>query len=747
MRSVRNLFLASAVMASSAAAETVDSKSVYGSADFVPTPQRPINFRGDPTGGYPGATPPTRISEQENLRWKVNVGQGCGSAIVVGERVFVQAAPNALVCLDKATGKELWRRDKHVGQLDPKSTAAQCDGLMDQIGAIHVRYQQLHLKMRGLPDKSPELIALQAEIKQVEGTLPKGLLQVPGSKVSGYGNRGIYLIVMTPCSDGQTVVAVFPTGIAVAYDLQGKWIWSTSVRTPSDVPKDWPPSNYTTLPGQLQTSINTCPVFTREGIVVVVYGLVTYGIEAQSGKIRWKQANGGVGNSKEGGGFSNASPVLGVIGTESFVATGNGDVFRVRDGFLVFRGSGPGSTCSASPAFADGVFHWFPLAVKVVPGDPPKGEILWSFSPAMMKELVKTDYSPDRPYLSGNSDFASSIIIGNKILNYRWYPQGIPQKLISIDAPNGKGLSFYDIDKDTSKIKPISGKNGTDAGVGARIYGGIVRAGNYLIFAHSDGRVKIIPINETFTPVRVCPMPDAIYGQPTCDGIALYVRTVNSLYRFDNPTVVISGANQFVDKTEVTFQSPHEGAIRYTLDGSEPTAQSAAYAKPIVLDRTATVSAAVFAPDGKRLPSSRREFTKREAKHLTADQWVKAEEVYELHGPCMGDDKESIQQIDNGAAIAFGPYEIADNLKTIEIMVALPPDRAGGKVHVRLDSKTGREIGVHQFQSTGGWQQYRTQKLALSGDPSGKHLLYFVFDGEDGICNLKQFRFLAEAAK
>ena len=85
---ISKMIVASAMIVSSAAAEPVDGKSVYGSADFLPTPQRPINFRGDPTGGYPGATPPTRFNQQENLRWKVNVGQGCGEALVVKDRAL-----------------------------------------------------------------------------------------------------------------------------------------------------------------------------------------------------------------------------------------------------------------------------------------------------------------------------------------------------------------------------------------------------------------------------------------------------------------------------------------------------------------------------------------------------------------------------------------------------------------------------------------------------------------------------------
>ena len=53
----------------------------------------------------------------------------------------------------------------------------------------------------------------------------------------------------------------------------------------------------------------------------------------------------------------------------------------------------------------------------------------------------------------------------------------------------------------------------------------------------------------------------------------------------------------FIDRTAVTLTSPNPGAtIRYTLDGSEPTATSPVYAEPLRLERTTTVKARAFAP-------------------------------------------------------------------------------------------------------------------------------------------------------
>ncbi|MCR5840131.1 MAG: chitobiase/beta-hexosaminidase C-terminal domain-containing protein [Kiritimatiellae bacterium] len=54
----------------------------------------------------------------------------------------------------------------------------------------------------------------------------------------------------------------------------------------------------------------------------------------------------------------------------------------------------------------------------------------------------------------------------------------------------------------------------------------------------------------------------------------------------------------FYPSTNVTVSCTTEGAtIRYTLDGSDPTAESAAYAEPIVISATTTVKARAFADE------------------------------------------------------------------------------------------------------------------------------------------------------
>ena len=83
-----------------------------GHPDFYPSHDRPIGWRGDWTGAWPGDDCVTywNAETSENIAWKANTpGAGFSQPIVVGEKVFITCEPNLLVCYSVHTGEELWR--------------------------------------------------------------------------------------------------------------------------------------------------------------------------------------------------------------------------------------------------------------------------------------------------------------------------------------------------------------------------------------------------------------------------------------------------------------------------------------------------------------------------------------------------------------------------------------------------------------------------------------------------------------
>ena len=70
-----------------------------------------------------------------------------------------------------------------------------------------------------------------------------------------------------------------------------------------------------------------------------------------------------------------------------------------------------------------------------------------------------------------------------------------------------------------------------------------------------------------------------------------------------------SGETQFTESTEVTMSAESGAEIRYTLDGSTPTAESTLYSAPITLSDTTTVKALAI-KDGVSSSVTSRTYTK-----------------------------------------------------------------------------------------------------------------------------------------
>jgi outer membrane protein assembly factor BamB len=175
---VLGIGLAVGLCAVAGAAEPVP----YGHKDFYPTPERPVGFRGDGSGAFPGATPVTqwregdydlvemqvenwgdaggnargsfgkakvpvyRNSNSVNIVWKTEMPSFANSMpIVVGDRVFTTAEPHSLVCVDARTGKILWQRELDPFELlgqSPEEVKSNTT-LLEATHAVHAAYYRI----------------------------------------------------------------------------------------------------------------------------------------------------------------------------------------------------------------------------------------------------------------------------------------------------------------------------------------------------------------------------------------------------------------------------------------------------------------------------------------------------------------------------------------------------------------------------------------------------------------------------
>lgn len=168
-----------------------------GHEDFLPTPDRPIGWRGDGNGAFPGATPPEvflegKLVEEEilvrdskgrrpprkqerfflkpgegkNVLWKTPMPSWTNSTpIVVGDRVFTMAEPHTLVCCDAKTGKILWQADNNPFETLPitKEEAEELYTLCEIARASQVLSKWLHIDTRGKGGQEKLKKAVDAE--------------------------------------------------------------------------------------------------------------------------------------------------------------------------------------------------------------------------------------------------------------------------------------------------------------------------------------------------------------------------------------------------------------------------------------------------------------------------------------------------------------------------------------------------------------------------------------------------------
>ena len=71
----------------------------------------------------------------------------------------------------------------------------------------------------------------------------------------------------------------------------------------------------------------------------------------------------------------------------------------------------------------------------------------------------------------------------------------------------------------------------------------------------------------------------------------------------------ISGTSPFTDTTQVTIQGPQGAEVRYTTDGSDPSAESSLYSEAITLSATTTIKAIAIL-DGETSEVASKTFTK-----------------------------------------------------------------------------------------------------------------------------------------
>lgn len=434
----------------------------YGHPDFLPTPARPVGFRGNWGGSYPGATLPREWSSIYNVIWRQPVGLGEASPIVVGKQVFMLTEGQRVLCLRAATGDVLWERATHA---PADSEAAkweqvvrfQRELLIATDCAKRLKSEQATLKADAGRRKQPvdpaadaALTALVTAQEQKAATAMEAQAKVladPALAPSARLVKTVSYAIATPCSDGQFVYVFLPMGAVVCYDLEGKQRWFRWLGT-KRVGGGWSSGE-----------VGPSPLLVN-GMLVIHYDKI-YGLDPVTGQSRWETPIKGL---------PIPSPIPLKVGDTWYAMLGTGHALRVADGQWVFEPKWASDTTVHSPVAYDDVFCWVGCAVRMPAAPTGKGEVAWTLTTEAMVAAREMDASKATApkYLFGWHGYGSPVYDNGKI-----YYQSEKKRYTVFDARTGAMLF------------------NTEVPIGGEVYPSLTLAGDVLISADHKGRSAV----------------------------------------------------------------------------------------------------------------------------------------------------------------------------------------------------------------------------------------------------------------
>jgi len=210
-------------------------------------PERVHGFRNDGTASYPSARPVTAwdLTRNINVKWHIPLDWSHSQPVIAGNKLLVMVEPHFLVCLDKMTGKEAWRRELNVFELK----ATEYLDASRKLYAVHRReltalrrrgaYREVRARAYREQGQAPEAALKRALSEAVKtGCLPKleALFVKAGApKMDHWDNPGdvdagrfppwIGRTFATPVTDGAYVWVRLGTGVTACYDMEGNRRW------------------------------------------------------------------------------------------------------------------------------------------------------------------------------------------------------------------------------------------------------------------------------------------------------------------------------------------------------------------------------------------------------------------------------------------------------------------------------------------------------------------------------------------
>jgi len=431
---------------------------------------------------------------EENLVWVTELPERSNAVpIVVGDRVFVTAEPDELLCLDKSTGKILWRRINDFYEATPPDYRAARPVFAEKIDPLAER-------LRKTTD-GEEALALRREIRDllVETDKDKYNIKWDGHLASHFGIVGF---TTTPVSDGRCIYVFCGQGVVACYDFDGNRKWIRRLEA-----------------DEIRYS---CSPALSGGKLVVIFGGM-HALDAATGAVAWRQPEIG----------SIASLIPGRIRGTDVVSNRRGQLFRVTDGKLLWDNPHTQESDAgwAAPVILDDVMYvlWHGIGPVIVADFSEAAGEAWE--PKLRVVDVAADHR--RP----NGEWLDRPSAGSPLIHEGIY-YGIDQYGVfyAVDLASGETLYKQDVGFDE-----LHHYNAIGVGAGATL------GGKHIYVLDNQGVCVVLEPGREFRQVAVNRIETVIQrqwpvppqeilsnGAPVFDGDRLYLRGEKYLYCIGN---------------------------------------------------------------------------------------------------------------------------------------------------------------------------------------------------------------------
>ncbi len=167
-------------------------------------------------------------SESKNILWTTRMpdnGPGVGSPVVVGDKIFLQAEPDILLCVNKKDGKPLWAAANTLADAATDTERKANSAAFSEADALSAGIKESLQAYISLPDKfsgAKDILGAEAKIAAL-------MQKVDADKYFKQSGSEAGAAAQTPASDGQNVYVIFGSGVVSCFDLEGKRKWTTII--------------------------------------------------------------------------------------------------------------------------------------------------------------------------------------------------------------------------------------------------------------------------------------------------------------------------------------------------------------------------------------------------------------------------------------------------------------------------------------------------------------------------------------